>query len=258
MNRPTHPTPESRLRDRDIPSTPVLFYQNWNDLLFLHWAYPVEEIASTLPPGLHVDTYDDYAWVGAVATSMSDIRARFAPKLPGISSLHELNLRTYVYDNLGRTGVWFYSLDANSRVAVQLGRHLFHLNYHFSEISRSQQVEGNTFRHELSAERLSAPRLEQVGIKWNSTNSYLAAEPDSFEFFLLERYSFFAVNNRTKRLLQARVYREPYRIAPAEATISNHELLRSAGLSAPNRPPDSALCSPRVAVTIHRLAGVDC
>ena len=34
----------------------------------------------------------------------------------------EVNVRTYVYDQASVPGVWFYSLDANQRLAVALAR----------------------------------------------------------------------------------------------------------------------------------------
>lgn len=97
-------------------------YQRWRDLLFLHWEYPVEQIQQTLPPGLRVDTYHGQAYLGIVPFFMCDIRPRFLPAVRGISHFLELNLRTYVYDEAGVPGVWFYSLDANQRLAVKVAR----------------------------------------------------------------------------------------------------------------------------------------
>jgi hypothetical protein len=48
---------------------------------------------------------------------MWGVRPVFAPALPLLSESHELNVRTYVHLG-GVPGVWFFSLDANNRVAV--------------------------------------------------------------------------------------------------------------------------------------------
>ena len=111
---------------------PVM-YQKWRNLLFLHWEYDAEIIAKSLPKGLYVDTYQDKAYIGIVPFEMRDVRPRFLPAVPGISNLLELNLRTYVYDEDGIPGVWFYSLDANKRFAVYMARYFFHLSYYHAK-----------------------------------------------------------------------------------------------------------------------------
>ena len=70
-------------------------YQQWRDLLFLHWAYPVAAIQATLPDGLFVDTFGGRAYLGIVPFFMQKIRPRFLPAVPGISDFMELNVRTY-------------------------------------------------------------------------------------------------------------------------------------------------------------------
>jgi CofH subfamily radical SAM domain protein len=109
------------LRERPQNHSPVM-YQKWRELLFLHWAYDPLIIQDTLPPGLSVDTFAGKAYVGLVPFFMRDIRPRFVPVVPGISNFLEVNLRTYVHDERGVAGVWFYSLDANQWLAVQLAR----------------------------------------------------------------------------------------------------------------------------------------
>lgn len=100
----------------------------WHDLLFMHWPVPAQTLRPLVPPGLELDTYEGAAWIGIVPFSMSGIRARFLPRVPGVSAFHELNVRTYVTSG-GHRGVWFFSLDATSRVAVRVARATFHLPY---------------------------------------------------------------------------------------------------------------------------------
>ncbi|MDP4593007.1 MAG: hydantoinase B/oxoprolinase family protein, partial [Beijerinckiaceae bacterium] len=121
---------------------PVMFRQ-WRDLLFLHWEYPVEAIQATLPNGLFVDTFAGKAYLGVVPFFMQKIRPRFLPAVPGISDFMELNLRTYVHDKAGVPGVWFYSLDANQWMAVQIARRFFHLPYEYAKMKSSRTPEGS-------------------------------------------------------------------------------------------------------------------
>jgi len=109
-------------------------YQQWRDLLFLHWEYPAAAIQETLPEGLFVDTFGGTAYLGIVPFFMRNSRPRFLPAVPGLSNFMELNLRTYVYDRSGIPGVWFYSLDANQPLAVEIARRIFHLPYRHAKM----------------------------------------------------------------------------------------------------------------------------
>jgi len=106
---------------RTLPKN-IAGYQSWSDLTFLHWRIEPESIQKLLPPGLTVETFDHSAWVGIVPFSMEKVRPWWAPAVPGISWFLETNVRTYVRHTNGDTGVWFFSLDANSRLAVRVAR----------------------------------------------------------------------------------------------------------------------------------------
>ncbi|MBX3416896.1 MAG: DUF2071 domain-containing protein [Pirellulaceae bacterium] len=102
-------------------------FQKWTCLTFIHWRVSAETIQALLPPFLRVLEYDGTGWLGLVPFSMEKIRPWWSPPIPGISWFLETNLRTYVVDSEGREGVWFFSLDANSRLAVGVARKVWHL-----------------------------------------------------------------------------------------------------------------------------------
>ena len=58
--------------------------------------------------------------------------------MPGVSNFQEVNVRTYVFDENGTPGVWFYSLDADCWPGVQWGRRLFGLPYHWTRMRFSR------------------------------------------------------------------------------------------------------------------------
>src|SRR5215212_5448670 len=89
---------------------------------------------SLVPPALSIDTFEGSAWLGVVPFDMTGVRPHFLPAVPGLSHFPEINLRTYVTAE-GRPGIWFFSLDAHSRVAVRLARGTFHLPYFDAEMS---------------------------------------------------------------------------------------------------------------------------
>ena len=139
---PNIPDVPQRLAARVRPVGNPVMYQQWRELLFLHWEFPIAELQRTLPEGLFVDTFADKAYLGVVPFFMRNIRPRFLPAVPGISNFMEMNLRTYVYDRAGVPGVWFYSLDANQWLAVKIARRVFHLPYEHAEMNSSRMPEG--------------------------------------------------------------------------------------------------------------------
>lgn len=106
-----------------LPNQPWVMRMTWSELLFAHWPIEPDEVARLLPNGVTLDTRDGKAWVGVVPFLMSNIAPRLCPPIPGLSRFLELNVRTYVTVN-SKPGVWFFSLDAASRVAVRVASSL--------------------------------------------------------------------------------------------------------------------------------------
>lgn len=114
--------------------------QLWRHLGFLHWPVDHDAVSQLLPPGLEPDTFGGLAYLGIVPFTIALSRsARFA--LPLVPKFHELNLRTYVHRNGRSPGVWFFSLDAASHLAVVGARLTYGLPYFYSRMS--MQVTGD-------------------------------------------------------------------------------------------------------------------
>ena len=73
---------------------------------------------------------------------MQGLRPVYCPSVPFISNFPELNLRTYVYDRSGRSGVWFFSLDAASWLSVKIARCFFALNYQHAKMRHEKSSDG--------------------------------------------------------------------------------------------------------------------
>jgi len=232
------------------PDSPVL-YQNWRDLLFLHWAIPAELIQSTLPEGLSVDTYEGNAYVGVVPFRMRKIRPRFLFSVPFLSEFLELNLRTYVYDREGVPGVWFYSLDANQRMAVWIARTFFALNYVSAEMSYQRDTTGV---HHFCSRR---PGAETQSFRYRGNSASDEATPGGLEYFLVERYYLHCIQGPKSRLFRGQVHHRPYPIHQAEVSEWSAKLFSLNGLDLPPGPPDHVLYSPGVDVSIFPLKPVD-
>jgi len=240
------PTLIQRLSHRDKPSAFPVMRQRWSRLLFLHWPIEPEVIQASLPPGLTVDTFDGRAWIGVVPFYMERIRPVFCPPVPGISWFLELNVRTYVHDEQGNSGVWFYSLDCNQPLAVEIARRLFHLPYQHAEMKA--KMEGDAVRYDCQrkGETVAADYRYRPG------GELRTAEPGSFEFFLLERYLLFSTS-RDGRIHSGQVHHVPYTFVEAECDAWSAEPIRQAGCALPEGSPTSLLYSPGVDVSVYPL-----
>src|SRR6266480_3350852 len=127
-----------RLTVRRRPDGQPLMHQVWGKLLFMHWRIDEELLRPLIPAELEIDTFDGSAWIAVTPFTMWAIRASFLPPIPGASAFHELNVRTYVHLD-GVPGVWFFSLDAASALAVWGARNFYHLPYFKAEMGLEQK-----------------------------------------------------------------------------------------------------------------------
>jgi uncharacterized protein YqjF (DUF2071 family) len=238
---------------RNRPEGLAVMRQQWAGLMFYHWRVDPAVIARRLPMGLYADTFDGSAWLGVVPFFMKRVRPTGLPPLPWFSWFLELNVRTYVHDGAGRPGVWFFSLDCNQPVAVELARRWFHLPYEHATMRAARGDDG-----------MIAYECRRKGAKGVAACRYPAADAaacaparqGSLEWFLVERYLLFAADRRG-RLSCGLVHHEPYRImeVPAEpGTVG--EAMRWNGFEMPNRAPDSALTAKAVDVSVFPLRGL--
>ncbi len=246
------PTLTERLAARERPARVPVMRQRWTDLLFLHWAWDPAAVQRTLPPGLTVDTFDGQAWLGLVPFCMHAVRPVGCPAVPGISNFLELNVRTYVFDAQRRPGVWFYSLDANSWLAVEIARRWFYLPYEHAVMSAVR----------VPATGEMAFVAQRRGREHESRFLYGASTPagevaaDTLEFFLVERYRLFAHDARRSRLLTGRVAHAPYRVAGAAVPVWDDAQLRLAGFDPEGVAPDHCCMADAVVVEVFPLEPV--
>jgi uncharacterized protein len=110
-------------------------------------------------------------------------------------------VRTYVTVD-GRPGVWFLSLDATSRAAVEAARRLWRLPYLHARIELARDGE------------------------------WVDAEPGSLEWFLVERYCLYAA--RGPRLYRGEIHHRLWDLQRAEARVERNTI---APLPLPDVPP---------------------
>ena len=237
--------------------------QKWHDLLFAHWPLPPDHIRPLIPRELELDLRDGRAWIGVIPFWMSGIRARATPAIPRLSTTPELNVRTYVIYR-GIPGVYFWSLDCASRLAVWGARTFYHLPYF--NASMSVQNAGERFSYRCTrqenskvtqapqdspvgaAESLGAHRsspAESAGDYHESPAEFRATyrpissarqrEKTTLEHFLTERYCLYTVHRG--KVLRAYIHHLPWPLQDAEAKIELNTMANTAGIHLPATPP---------------------
>lgn len=238
------PTLEDRLAPRKKPSGSPVMFQTWGNLLFLHWEIAPAEIQARIPKRLTVDLHEGKTYLGLVPFFMQKVRPRFLPTAPWLSNFLELNVRAYVHDEHGRPGVWFFSLDCDQPIAVELARRFFHLPYQHAKMS----AEGTRYRCQRKG------RPDEAAYDYSCGDDLRTAEPGSLEFFLLERYLLFS-ESRSGKIHCGQVHHEPYQFSEAKVPAMSTAPLEWDGFQVEGAPI-SALASPGVPVQIHPLQTV--
>ncbi len=210
--------------------------QKWRDLLFVHWTFPSEVLRPLVPAALDLDPWDGEMYVGLVPFEMKDIRTSWMPSGTGLDFL-ETNVRTYV-SYQGRPGVFFFSLEASSWLAVKAARVGWGLPYFHASMASAREGDSFTYRSDRKG---GGAKLDA---KWTLGEKLPVSAPESLEFFLLERYLLFS--ERGGRIYEGQVHHVPYPAQRAELVACDESLLAAAGLPAPGAPK-----------TVHFASGVD-
>ncbi len=215
-----------------MPDGPWIMTQSWHDLLFAHWPVDARMLGEKVPPGLQLDLYDGQAWIGVIPFRMTNVAPRGVPPIPFVSAFPELNVRTYVTLD-ARPGIYFFSLDAGSPVAVMAARLLFGLPYY----SATMTVEsaGGEIRYR-SARHARTPGPAGFAATYRPVGPVRRPVPGTLEHFLTERYCLYTVDGsfHARRL---QIHHPPWPLQEAEATITVNTMAEAARLPLPSTAP---------------------
>jgi uncharacterized protein YqjF (DUF2071 family) len=216
-----------------MPEAPWLMTQSWHDLLFAHWPVDARALREKVPPGLELDLYEGQAWLGVVPFEMTNVAPRFVPAIPGLSAFPELNVRTYV--RVGdRPGVYFFSLDAESTVAVALARKLLQLPYYTASMDVTREDGWVDYWSERLADG-GAPPAEFEG-RYRALGPVQYPQPGTLEHFLTERYCLYNVDSEFKAY-RLEIHHPPWPLQLAEAQITTNTMSEAAGIRLPSMAP---------------------
>lgn len=208
-----------------LPERPWTQAQTWEDLSFFHWRVDEASLRPLVPDGLELDTFDGAAWLGVVPFRVTGLRLRGLPPAPVVSAYAQLNVRTYVTAG-GRAGVWFFGLEASSRLAAEAARRLYRLPFRHARIA----VERDDGLVRIESSRPGAV----FSAHCCGEGEPFTPEPGSLEHFLVERYCLYVGGDGPLR--RAEIHHPPWSLRRAEAAVELNTLAPD-GVTLPEDPP---------------------
>ena len=215
-----------------LPGAPWVMGQTWRRLLFAHWPLPPEEVGRVVPAQLGLDVRDGRAWVGVTPFEVSALRLRWSPPAPWVSGFPECNVRTYVTVD-GKPGIYFFSLDAARRLAVEAARRVYRVPYFHARMRVRDGRDGWT-HYELQRRQRDGPPAE-LRLRYAGEGRPFHARPGSLEHFLTERYCLYTLDSR-RRIRRADIHHRPWSLRAANGEISVNTMGEGLGLDLRGRP----------------------
>jgi uncharacterized protein YqjF (DUF2071 family) len=213
-------------------------YQSWRELLFVHWPVPAAQLRPLVPPSMTIDQFDGSAYVGLVPFVVEAARPVGVPPPFGLRFL-ETNVRTYVHLDGREPGVYFFSLNAASLLAVVGARLTFGLPYFWATGEQRRSATTTDYRLRRRGGRRPGCRVRyRVGAYRGP------ARPGSLDHFLIERYLLHV--QRGPSLWTVRVRHHPYPLYGVTLDVLQDELVAAARIGPLGEGP-----------LIHLASGVD-
>ena len=202
--------------------------QIWHDLLFAHWPIAHAALRPLVPPQLLLDTWEGECWVGVVPFWMSGVRARGMPAIPRLSRFPELNVRTYVTHG-DKPGVYFFSLDAGSHLAVWGARALYHLPYFYADM-KSKNADG-----EIEYRSLRRGAQAEFRGHYRPSSTVKLRPSGTLEHWLTERFCLYTVH--CGKRYRGEIHHAPWPLQDASAEIETNTMASAAGIHLPATKP---------------------
>jgi len=199
--------------------------QSWKHLLFAHWPVPVETLRPSVPDALPIDTFAGQAWAAVTPFQVHALRLHGTPPVPYISSFLETNVRTYVTLE-GKPGIYFFSLDAASSLAVAAARLLYRLPYFHAAMRIAEDGGGVAYTSERTDPDGAPARF---AARYRPVGPAAAAAPETIDAWLVERYRLYTVGPRGG-LYAADIHHRPWPLQPVSAEIRVNTMTEPIGI----------------------------
>jgi uncharacterized protein YqjF (DUF2071 family) len=212
-----------------LPDAPWVMHQAWNDFLFMHWAVDADAMRALVPEPLDLHLHDGACYVGIIPFHMTDVRPRGTVNIPGISAFPELNVRTYV-SYQGRPGVYFLSLEAHNRLAVETARFTYELPY-FKADMHWERKDGTVHYRSERTDRRGPPARWQG--RYTPRGDYFYAQPGTLRHWLSERYCLHTVDS-DGGVWTTDVHHLPWPMREVDVEIDDNQMGAAHGLALGN------------------------
>jgi uncharacterized protein YqjF (DUF2071 family) len=215
-----------------MPERRWVMGQTWTDLLFAHWRVPPAALERVMPPELPLDTFGGSGWLGVTPFGVRNLRTRLTLPIPLLSEFPEINVRTYVTFG-GRPGIYFFSLDADSALAVAAARRLYRLPYFRARMDAGRDGDGVRF----SSERRPPSRIPAAAFRgrYRPVGPVAHSVPGSLEHWLTERYCLYTLDER-RRVLRGEIHHPPWPLQAATAEIEVNTMTEEVGVGVTGAP----------------------
>lgn len=210
-----------------LPESPWIMEQGWYNLLFAHWPVLTAQLRPLVPRELELDSFEGNTWI-----SLSPLFIRLRPRgclpLGRLFAFEELNCRTYVRHQ-GRGGIYFFSLDAHSALAVLGARIFYRLPYFHARMHLKQQ--GSGFRFDSYRSGGSRALFEA---HYEPLAPPQFPEPGTLEHWLTERYCLYTVGSG--QVYTADIHHARWPLQQVNAQILRENVSAAAGLTLSGPP----------------------
>lgn len=249
-------------RPYPVPAGTWTMHMSWQELLFAHWPFPAEVMRERItvacggwPAGLELDTYEGRAWLSIVPFRMARTGLRWWPTALGPHTFPELNVRTYVKakdrtSGQERAGVFFFSLDAASPLAVFTARRWYHLPYFRARMACEPQAliaapgaqpdappAREPTRVTYASERTHSGAPPAVlRARYGPTGPVRQSSPGTLERWLTERYCLYAVD-RKLRTWRSDIHHQLWPLQDASAELERNDMGSCHGFELPSEKP---------------------
>lgn len=202
-----------------LRQSPWIAQQIWENVLFLHWPISHKELRPYVPPPFELETYNGKAWISVVVFQAKHSRLRGMPTLLSYRSFMQLNIRTYVKCN-GYSGVYFFSLDANSPLAVAGARTTFHLPYLHAKMSLEQTDNGMVYKSNREEQDFPTSSFSVICHPLQNNTLF---EPTNLSTWLTERYQLWTIKG--KKIFKGPLSHTPWKLHAAKVDVQATRLV---------------------------------
>ncbi len=193
---------------------PWFAQQEWENILFIHWPVPSDEIEQLLPRSFKLDKFAQMAWIGFVLFRAKNSRLRGIPKLLSYPSFIQLNVRTYVKYGQER-GVYFFSQDASRKLAVK-GAKLCSLPFRQAMMSYQEKNDTFIFKSERTEKKTPFAKCE---ITYTPIKRLFPSKEEPLAFWFTERYCIW-LKSKKGMIMKAPILHEHWKLKEVKYDIS--------------------------------------